>query len=125
MVEIDGSERRHKDAVVRNGIRGVRAPAHADFENDDVQLGRLEQNQSSRREGLEACCADFTCKLTPPTTRRVSLYRLSATDSPFIMVESRTDIRCGLLNLPTVTPLVCSIYATNDKVLPFPLVPVI
>jgi hypothetical protein len=54
MVQIDGSEGGHEDALVGNGIRGVRASSHADFENDDVQLGRLEQHQSGSSEELEA-----------------------------------------------------------------------
>ena len=63
VVQVDGSEGGHEDAVVRNGVRGVRAPAHADFENDDVQLGRLEQHQSGSREELEARSSDVCLRI--------------------------------------------------------------
>jgi hypothetical protein len=82
MVQIDGGEGRHKDAVVRNGIRGVRAPAHADFENDDVRLGRLERHQSGRREELEARRADFFLRIdafyeSPSIVVQVKRHRLA------------------------------------------------
>jgi len=64
-------------------------------------------------------------ELRSSTIRRASLYKSSTTGLPFIMMESRTEIRCGLLNLPTVNPLACNIEATSAETLPFPLVPVI
>jgi len=45
MVQINGSAGGHKDAIIGNGVRGIRAPSHTDFENDDVKFGRLEQHQ--------------------------------------------------------------------------------
>jgi hypothetical protein len=42
MVQINDSEGGHNDAIIGNGVRGIRAPSHTDFENDDVKFGQLK-----------------------------------------------------------------------------------
>ncbi len=54
VIQIDGCEGRHEDAVIGNSICSVRAPSHADFKDDDIRLCRLEQHQCGSGEELEA-----------------------------------------------------------------------
>jgi hypothetical protein len=88
------------------------------------RLCRFEYHQCGGGEELEARCRNVELRIDVFHHSACTIIQVRRRGSPFITMESRTDTRWGLLNLPTVNPLACNIDATNEDTLPFPLVPV-